>query len=201
MMRRTIIGLSVLGILAIHGVSANASTELPIVDSAALGTRPRPPWSEPVQINDPFEGDFIGVFDRNFFFGRISDTRARIEVQSLWSREEIRVLLTTRDRECLGRSFRHRGASSFACSEFNNARNLIELFIRINGEVFQVEGQNNVFPVSNELAQALQNAPEGNVSIRLVGENGETIDSEIGEDTVEAWKTVYDAAQNSLASE
>jgi len=201
MMKRIILGLNVFGILAAHVVSASASTELERVDSAALGTRPRPPWSEPVEINDPFEGNFIGVFDRNFFFGRIFDTTVRIEVQSLWSLEEIRFLLTTRDRDCLGGSFRRGISLSRDCSEFNNARNLTTLFIRINDDVFRVEGQNSTFPVSLELAQALQNAPESNVSIRLVAESGETIDSEIGEGTVEAWKTVYSDAQAHLINE
>ena len=201
MMRRIIIGLSVLGILATRAISASASTDLRVVDSAALGTRPTPPWSEPVRVDDPFEGNFIGVFDRNYFFDRIFNTTARIEVQSLWSRDAIRVLLTTRDRDCLSGSFRHRGSSHLGCSEFNNARNLTELFIIVNDEVFQVDGQNSTFPVSDELARALQNAPEGNVDIRLVAESGETIDSEIGEDTVEAWKTVYDTPQARLVNE
>lgn len=201
MIRQIIIGLSVVGILATRAISASASTELRIVDSAALGTRPTPPWSEPVQINDPFEGEFIGVFDRNYFFDRIFNTTARIEVQSLWSREAIRFLLTTRDRDCLTGSLRHGISSNLGCSEFNNARNLIELFIIVNDEVFRIEGQNSTFPVSDELARALQNAPEGDVDIRLVAEGGETIDSEIGEDTVTAWKTVYDTPQARLVSE
>lgn len=205
MFRRTLttfgLGLSALSLWAVSAISVNASTDLPTVDSAALGNRPTPPWSEPVQISDPFEGDFIGVFDRHFFFDRIFNTSARIEVQSLWSPEEIRFLLATRDRDCLSGSFRHGISSSLDCSEFNNARNLTALFIRIADNVFRIEGQNSTFPVSDELAQALRNAPEGNISIRLVAESGETIDSEIGEGTVEAWKTVYDSPLANLISE
>ncbi|MEM9450684.1 MAG: hypothetical protein AAGA75_19430 [Cyanobacteria bacterium P01_E01_bin.6] len=202
MVKQIIVGLiSVFGALAVSGLSASASTELQQVDSAALGTRPRPPWSEPVQINDPFEGDFIGVFDRHLFFDRLFNASVRVEVQSLWSPEEIRVLLTTRDRDCLGRSFRRGIASSLDCSEFNNARNLIGLFIRINDDVFRINGQNGTFPVSGELAQALRNALEENISIRLVTESGETIDSEIGEGTVEAWKMVYDTPLANLIDE
>ncbi|MEP0935498.1 hypothetical protein [Leptolyngbya sp. FACHB-8] len=57
--------------------------------------------------------------------------------------------------------------------------------------MFQISGQNSTFLISDELAQALQAAPEGIVSIRLVTESGEMIDSEIGQGTVEAWRTVY----------
>ena len=88
-----------------------------------------------------------------------------------------------------------------SCSEFSNARNIIELFVKLDGEVFQVTGQNSTFAVSDELAQALQNAPdEENISIRLVTDSGETIDSEIGQGTVEAWKTVYQS-EGTLVSE
>jgi hypothetical protein len=191
MVRRVVISLGVLSILAASAASAKAATDLRSVDSAALGTSRSVPWSEPVQINDPFEGSFVGVFDRNYFYDRFLNTTARIEVQSLWSPDSVRFLLVARDRDCLSQPFHYGLSSDLGCSQFNNARNIIELFVRINDQVFQVAGQNSTFPVSNELAQALQTAPEANISIRLVTESGETIDSEIGQGTVEAWKTVY----------
>ncbi|GAB4384550.1 MAG: hypothetical protein Kow00121_48190 [Elainellaceae cyanobacterium] len=191
MFRQIVVGLGALGILAANAVSVNASTDLRVVDSAALGTNRSLPWSEPVQVDDPFEGNFIGVFDRNYFYDRLLNTSARVEVQSLWSPQSVRFLLFTRDRDCLDSSFYYGTLSNLSCSQLNNSRNVIELFVRINDQVFQVSGQNSIFPVSNELAQALQTAPNNNVSIRLVTESGETIDSEIGQETVEAWKTVY----------
>jgi hypothetical protein len=190
MIRRVVISLGTLGILAIGVLSVEAA-ELRRVDSAALGTSRNVPWSEPVQINDPFEGNFVGVFDRNYFYDRFLNAAARIEVQSLWSPQSVRFLLVTRDRDCLSQAFHYGLSSDLGCSEFNNARTISELFIRINDQVFEIAGENSTFSISNELAQALQTAPEGNVSIRLVTESGETIDSEIGQGTVEAWRTVY----------
>lgn len=192
------INLGTLSILAIGALSVEAA-ELRSVDSAALGSSRSLPWSEPVQINDPFEGSFIGVFDRNYFYDRFLNTTARIEVQSLWSPQSVRFLLVTRDRDCLSQSFHYGLSSDLGCSEFNNARNISELLIRINDQVFQIAGQNSTFPISDELAQALRTAPEGNVSIRLITESGETIDSEIGQGTVEAWKTVYTPQINDLS--
>ncbi|MBD2059465.1 hypothetical protein H6F88_26290 [Oculatella sp. FACHB-28] len=200
MVRRVMICLGILGILATSAISVEAATDLRSVDSAALGTSRSLPWSEPVQINDPFEGNFVGVFDRNYFYGRFLNTTTRIEVQSLWSPESVRFLLVTRDRDCLSQPFHYGLSSDLDCSEFNNARNITELFIRINDQVFQVSGQNSTFPVSSELAQALQTAPQGNVSIRLVTESGETIDSEIGQETVEAWRTVYTPQTDNVSS-
>ena len=191
MVRRLIINFGVLGILAAIATSVNAADGLRVVDSAVLGTRRNLPWSELVQINDPFEGNFVGVFDRHYFNDRFLNTTARIEVQSLWSRESVRFLLIIRDRDCLSRSFHHRHSSVLSCSEFSNARNIIELFIKIDDEVLQVEGQNSTFPVSEKLAQALQNAPDERIDIRLVTQSGETVDSEIGQGTVEVWRTLY----------
>lgn len=195
MVRRVLVSLGTLGILAISALSGKAA-ELRSVDSAALGTSRSVPWSEPVQVNDPFEGTFVGVFDRNYFYDRFLNTAARIEVQSLWKPQAVRFLLVTRDRDCLSQPFHYGLSTDLGCSNFNNARNIIELFIKINDQVFQVAGQNSTFSVSDELAQALQTAPEGNVSIRLVTESGETIDSEIGQETVEAWRTVYTPQTN-----
>lgn len=191
MIRQTLIGLGALSALAAGAVSANASMDLQMVDSTALGTRRNLPWSEPVQIDDPFEGRFIGVFDRNYFFDRFLDTRARIEVQSLWGPESVRVLLITSDRDCMRHSIRYSTSSSLSCSELTSSRNVTELYVRVNEQVFQISGENNSFQVDNELAQALQTAPRENISIRLVTENGEVVDSEIGQGTVEAWETVY----------
>ncbi len=186
-----VVSLGILAIFAASAVPVRAATDLRSVDSAALGASRSVPWSEPVQINDPFEGNFIGVFDRNYFFDRFLNTTARIEVQSLWSSQSVRFLLVTRDRDCLSQPLQYGLSSDLGCSEFNNARNIVELLIKINDQVFRIAGQNSTFPVNDELAQALQSAPEDNVSIRLVTENGETIDSEIGQRTVEAWRTVY----------
>lgn len=191
MVRQTWIGLGALGILAASAVSAFASTDLEMVDSAALGTRRDLPWSEPVQIDDPFEGEFIGVFDRHYFFDRFLNTRARIEVQSLWSPDSVRVLLITSDRNCQGYSSRYGLLSDLGCSGLRSSRNVTELFVSVNEQVFQISGENNVFQVSDDLAQALRTAPLENISIRLVTENGEVVDSEIGEGTVEAWETIY----------
>ncbi|MEM9803922.1 MAG: hypothetical protein AAF959_01490 [Cyanobacteria bacterium P01_D01_bin.56] len=188
MIRRLALSVGLLASIWANGALLASAAELAVVDSATLGTRRNLPWSEPVQIEDPFEGNFIGVFDRHSFNDRFLNTTVRIEVQSLWSRDFIRVLPIIRDRDCLSGSF---GISQDLCSEFSNARKVIQLFIKFDGDVFQVEGQNNEFPVSDELAQALQNAPETTLDIRLVTESGEAIDSKIGEGTVEAWKDIY----------
>lgn len=191
-MVRQVIGLAAtLSILAVSAVSVSAANNLRSVNSAALGISRNHPWSEPVQINDPFEGNFIGVFDRNYFYDRLLNTNSRIEVQSLWSPQSVRFLLITSDRNCRTGSIRYGIPTNLGCSVVTNSRNLTQLYVKLNDQVYQVSGQNSQFPISNELAQALQTAPEGNVSIRLLTENGETVNTEIGQGTVAAWRTVY----------
>ena len=191
MIGRLVVSLGLLGSIWSTGALLARAAERNVVDSATLGTHRNLPWSEPVQIDDPFEGSFVGVFDRHSFSDRFLNTTARIEVQSLWSRDFIRVLSIIRDRDCLSGSFRV--SPDLSCSEFSNARYIFQLFIKVNDDVFKIDGQNNTFLVSDELAQALHSASETSIDIRLVAESGESIDSEIGEGTVEAWKTIYNA--------
>lgn len=216
--RRGIVGLSLAslaitatGLVAAEPIGAQASlrlakasSELPVVKSAALDTDLNVPWSKPVRIVDPFEGDYVGIFDRNYFSRYFLDTYARIEVVSLWSQKSARFLVTYSDRDCLsgqslsydqrlryGRGLHYASLSSVGCSDFNRALKVTSLSIKIGEQVFRLEGQNSTFPVRNELATALKNSPAGDVSIRLVGESGAVVDSRIGKRTVEAWKAVY----------
>ncbi|MBF2025331.1 MAG: hypothetical protein IGS48_01000 [Oscillatoriales cyanobacterium C42_A2020_001] len=160
---------------------------VPVVKSAALGLNMNVPWSRPVRVDDPFEGNFLAVFDRNYFPSRLLDAR-RVDVVSLWSRQSIRVLLT--DRECIIGDF-YDSLWGHTCVELGAAKKVSELLVKVGDRVFRTTGENGVFQVSEELAKALQTAPDAKVNIRLVTERGETVDSEIGTETVRAWKTVY----------
>lgn len=174
-----------------NNLIAKVSKELPVVRSAALGTNIDVPWSQPVKIVDPFEGEGIGIFDKNYFYERLLNTNTRVQVVSLWQPDSIRLLLAYRDRDCIsGHSF-YPILSGRDCLASNAALNVTNLSIKIGDRVFRLSGQNGRFQVSNELATALKNSPTQNVSIRLVTESGETVDSEIGKGTVQAWKAIY----------
>lgn len=177
-----------------NNLVATASKELPIVKSATLGTRMNVPWSQPVRILDPFEGNYVGVFDRNYFYRRFLNENTRFEAISLWSPDSVRFLLAYRDRDCSpGYDFYHFGSLGARCGYFNSRTlNVTDLLIKVDKQVFRLEGENGSFPVSQELAAALKNStPEQNVSIRLLAETGVAIDSEIGKGTVKAWKAIY----------
>lgn len=170
---------------------AKSSEELPLVESANLGTDLDVPWSQLVRIQDPFEGESVGIFDRHYFYNRILDTEARIEVISLWSPDTIRFLLAYSDRDCDFGSNIYDYRLHTNCLTSNAALKITDVYLKIGEEVFRLKSKNSRFKVNNKLANALKNSPSGNVNIRLVVENGETIDSEIGEETVKQWQKIY----------
>ncbi len=171
---------------------AVSTADYPVVESASLDTDIDVPWSEPVVVRDPFEGEFIGIFDRHFFYSRVLNTSARLEVVSLWSPDTIRFLLAYRDRDCnfSSTAFYHQTLSR-DCLVSNAALKITDVYLKLGEEVFRLEGSNSRFEVDQKLATALKNSPPGNVDIRLVVENGETVDSKIGEETVKAWQSIY----------
>lgn len=187
MLRPYLTGLSA-SLLIVMSPLVSQASELPIVESTALGMGKNPPWSEPVQVEDPFEGQFVAVFDRHRFSDRFLNTHLRIEVQSLWTQDYVRLLLTAKDRDCYGH---HSFISSSYCSEVINTKKIVKLFVKIDEQIYQVSGQHNTFPVNSELASALSSASEQDIQIRLVTESGASVDSKIGQKTVQAWQTIY----------
>lgn len=170
---------------------AKVSQKLPVVESAALSTNIDVPWSQPVKIVDPFEGEDVGIFDKNYFYKRLLNNNTWVEVISLWQRDSIRLLLAYSDRNCFsGHSF-YTDLSGIDCVTSDTALNVTNLFIKIGDRVFRLSGQNGKFQVNNDLAAALKKSPTKNVSIRLVTESGETVDTEIGKSTVQGWKAIY----------
>jgi hypothetical protein len=173
------------------GKLAVPTTDYPIVESTNLDTNLNVPWSQPVRIKDTFEGESIGIFDRHYFYNRILDTNARIEVVSLWSPDSIRFLLAYSDRDCdFDTNFYSYGIGR-DCLASNAALKVTDVYLKIGDRVFRLEGKNSRFKVNNKLANALKQSPSENVNVRLIVENGESVDSEIGKKTVEAWKNIY----------
>lgn len=204
--KRGIVGLSLtsLSFIAIAGifipqvasaqerqVAAKISKELPIVRSAALDPGIDVPWSQPVRVVDPFEGEYIGIFDKNYFYQRLLNANVRVQVVSLWRPDSVRFLLAYNERDCdWGHGFFSSGLERNCLSD-NAALQLNNLLIKIGDRVFRLEGKSSRFQVNRELATALKNAPTQNISIRLITASGETIDSQIGKGTVQAWKIIY----------
>ncbi|MEA5625973.1 hypothetical protein [Nostoc sp. UHCC 0251] len=170
---------------------AQASSDLPVVKSAGLSPDMDVPWSKAVRIVDPFEGEFLGVFDRNSLGGYLYREGSK-QVISLWTPSSVRVLVTVNSGQAMS-SFYTAGRvyprPDFL--RFVTTKRVEKLLLKVKEKVFQLDGSTGTFAVSQELATALKNAPDENLDIRLVLEGGQTVDSEIGKATVKAWRNIY----------
>lgn len=137
-------------------------------------------WSEPVIVQDDFEGESLAVFDRNktgsmMWHGKESG------IVSMWNQKNIRVYYYLREE-----------SKNLLENDKFTIREAETLTIKVGDELFNLEGKNGNFSMTAELANALANAPEGETKIRLTLEDsGENITNKIGKDTVKSWKTVY----------
>ncbi|PZV18924.1 MAG: hypothetical protein DCF20_02400 [Pseudanabaena sp.] len=140
------------------------------------------PWSQPVIVSDPFDGNYLAVLDRNYkdlaYGGRAS-------VVSSWSRDTIRVFGFIGVQERCG----------FFLSCANNlvAARADYLEIKVGNQIFRIQGDGSgSFPVSPQLAVALATAPPVDALIRVTFDGyTHPVTSAIGTGTVRSWKVVY----------
>lgn len=182
------------GVLGLSTAVKAEPAPLPVVPSAALAVGMQVPWSRPVLVKDPFEGESLGVFDRHEFSrGEIP----RVTVLSLWQPQRVRFLVgygTQCSRPYVGYLFVYFPVGGLSCSQIDTSRRIDRVQMKIGEQpVTLTQGENNTFAIPKEVARVLGQAPESNVLIRLVTTSGELIDSEIGVSTVRAWQQIYSA--------
>lgn len=168
-----------------------ASSDFPVVKSAGLSPDMDVPWSKPVRIVDPFEGEFLGVFDRNSLGGHLFHEDSE-QVISLWTPSNIRVLVTVNFEQA--RSSFYTAGRVYPRPDYRRfvtTKKVDKLLLKVRQKVFKLDGSTGTFAVSQELATALKNAPDENLDTRLVLEGGQSVDSEIGKETVKAWRKIY----------
>lgn len=189
-------GITCIGFLSDSGLAqsnggkvAKAASEIPVIESAALYPNLSVPWSRPVQVIDPFEGKFLAVFDRHYLGSKYGGDR---KVISAWSKDTVRILLNVRQDDCDGfYSWRSHGLLSSSCQGIDSPRAVKTVLMKVGGQVLTLNGKNGKFAVNDAIATALRTAPEEEITVRLVLEGGESIDSKIGKKTVKAWRSIY----------
>ncbi|MDX2239353.1 MAG: hypothetical protein NW224_01605 [Leptolyngbyaceae cyanobacterium bins.302] len=169
------------------GIGAAAHAVPPVVVSQS-----RVEWSR--VINDPFDGAV--VYDKNF------DPGGSFEFISRWSPQEIQATYRTFYSEWVGyrtvwrsrtvKSYGKYRSFSYPDQEpvyrrFSQEKTPSAIKFAINGQVLTYEQG----AVSPELAAALASAPDENMTIRLLWEDGGATDMVIGRGTVAAWKTIF----------
>jgi hypothetical protein len=136
------------------------------------------PFSQALSLNDPVTGQSVGVLDQNFIPGGS-------KVSSAWGRYGISI----------GGYWVYISSGGFGSAVISNIIPFEADILWIpDGESFLIiKGCNGRFTVTNEVAAALRNFPVGkNGYIRFSTEGtGSAVLSEIGNETVQAWKKVY----------
>ncbi|MGY6529481.1 MAG: hypothetical protein ACXITR_06080 [Cyanobacterium sp.] len=150
----------------------------------------RVPWSQ--VINDPFDGNI--VYDKDF-----SSNHATV---SSWTRDYIRLSYFRREQEITSYRNVRRTRKVWQKDKYVEevywdrepvyrnywvSNSPQQILFSIHGVVYRYDGNR----VSDELASALANAPEGNMRIRLIWEDESTQDVMIGGGTVGTWKQIY----------
>jgi hypothetical protein len=135
------------------------------------------PFSQALALNDPVTGQSVGVLDQNFIPGGS-------KVSSAWTRYNISI----------GGYWLLRSGGGFSTPIGTYIPFEADILWISDGNSFLViKGCNGVFTVTKEVAEALRNYPAGkNGYIRFSTEGtGSAVLSEIGKETVAAWKKVY----------
>jgi hypothetical protein len=142
------------------------------------------PWSEPVLVKDPFDGNQVAVFDRDFS-GSVGLGGSESGVITKWTFNRVSVFAYRKTNVC----------GFLTCRKDVTPTPLgKQLELKIGEQVFRLEGEDGVFSVSEEVAKALQKAPTGQALMRVsVTGSGLSITSRIGDKTVQAWRRVYQA--------
>lgn len=189
----TIVKWQLLGL----GLSLAVSTAAPAlaVAPASVDAGDNVAWSKVVE--NPFDGKV--VYDRNYKSGFV--------FVSSWSKNGIGVTYNRIGSRFIGYDTgfgysgfgfgRYRKGFGLGLGLFSDVEPVYNYYLTesvpnslslaISGKIYTYTDG----PVSPELAAALANAPSGNIAIRLIWDDGRTKDTEIGKDTVKAWKTVF----------
>ncbi len=162
------------GSVAADPVPPQLASSLPSVNAENWRLGDGVPWSVPVVVRDRFEGDFVGVFDRDV--QRQALANREVGLVSLWGRPAIWLQAYAAKLEL-----------SYASLPIEQAT------LHLGERSFALKGENNRFPVDDALAAALRSATPGTVSLSFTTGEGNVLRYRIGDNTVRAWATVYQA--------
>jgi hypothetical protein len=175
------------------GILLSSTCVTRAVEPVTIDEKSRVNWSSP--INDEFDG--LIVYDKH----SVDDQT----IVSSWSKQAIQLTVSKEFSQLTGyRRVRPSKTSKDTkiskdpdnCTyeeepiytKYTQNYRISNITISINGQLYKYyQGA-----VSRQLAQALANAPTSkNVRIRILTDNGFTVDSEIGVGTVKAWRQIF----------
>lgn len=165
----------------------SSNSEIPVVDVTLWRTgKFKFPWSQPVMVDDDFDGKYLAVLDRERNKGLGIGAEAGFITE--WSKKRIKVNYYYSVQQVFAKP-----KMSIGYAE--------KIDLKVGDSLFQLEGNGGIYEVTDEIAQALANAPYEPVKMRIYPSehegndyftaiNDETI-IEIKPQTIDAWKVVY----------
>jgi hypothetical protein len=160
------------GSVAADPLPPQLASSLPSVNAENWRLGDGVPWSVPVVVRDRFEGDFVGVFDRDV--QRQALLNREVGLVSLWGRPAIWL-----------QAYAVKLELSYASLPIEQPT------LHLGERSFALKGENSRFPVDDVLAAALRSATPGSVSLSFTSGEGNVLRYRIGDNTVRAWATVY----------
>lgn len=154
-------------------------SDLPVVQESSWRQQSGVVWSEPVIVHDDFNGDYLAVLDRSYESGGVF-TGEYSGILTNWSSDQLAIHLYEQDDDYV--------SISYQCW----AVGMIGL--QIGEQIFYLQGENNIFSISDDLAKVLASQPSETPMLIYPRFDGELIIREIGPKTVEAWGLIYGSA-------
>ena len=156
------------------------------------------PWSEPLLVSNESGTEDLVLFDKNWVRRDIGGYNAIEEgFITRFTPEEIGIFIFRQQVSCDLFGLLCIKVGPISSSPVGN---IIEVVV--GGQSFKVYGDNGLFPVNDELADALRKAPlqeaiitvnlstnSGGIGSELIGSN--TLPNKIGVQTVQSWKVIY----------
>ncbi|MGB8699414.1 MAG: hypothetical protein WCD18_08370 [Thermosynechococcaceae cyanobacterium] len=155
--------------VSIPPIQPDAQPKYPVVDGSVWQTGEDIPRFEPVWIKDEFDGNYVAVIDRNQKTGWTSYKT----LVSKWSAHALQVVITKRSD---GRFL------MFTSSP---------LTLKIGPQTFMLEGTENSFPISSDLARVLADPPSGEATLSYRDLKGNLVTHNLNPKTVQSWKAIY----------
>ncbi|KPQ33302.1 MAG: hypothetical protein HLUCCA11_18895 [Phormidesmis priestleyi Ana] len=159
---------------------AESASDYPVIGDHDWRTSANIPYSQPVVISDPFDGDYLAVIDHNFS-GNTFLWGVKSGIVTNWSERYIRVYAYIEEH-----------CPTLFCANNRTAQEATSLEIKVGDDVHRLTSTNGNFEVTPELARSLAAAPPGKALTRIHFEgSGEPHTNEIGAETTAAWRVVY----------
>lgn len=171
-----------------NGFSEPRGKSSSAVTSKTWMTADNLPWSTPVLVRDPEEGDYQAVFDRSFPTGYTLNQIKAVGMGQIsnWNRRWIGVYGYGTDQRCV------QIVVVPVCRTTHPVAPVGEAALRIGNRIHALQGERGRFPVDESLAHALRTAYPQRVLLRFtLRHGGDTITQAIGSGTVKAWQVIY----------